>query len=189
MVNPVHIPALCGVVLAVVSDWRTRRVPNRLTVTMLLIGLIFAALQNGLTGFLNAAAGAALGLAFFLLPFSMGWLGGGDVKLFMGVGALLGSQAIIWVALYSAVAGGVLALLYVLLRLAQSGRLADQTRLSFFTLQMRGANGLSLFRRRSDLRQTLLPTTQAALREKFPYALAIGIGTCIVIWRGYPPLW
>ena len=53
-------------------------------------------------------AGSALG--FLSLPFILGWLGAGDVKLMGALGAILGSAIIPRVAFYSVLAGGLLAL-------------------------------------------------------------------------------
>ena len=43
-------------------------------------------------------------------------MGGGDVKLLAAFGAWLGPGAVCWVAVYGAIAGGLLALLLVLWR-------------------------------------------------------------------------
>jgi prepilin peptidase CpaA len=51
-----------------------------------------------------------VGLAFFLPFFALGGLGAGDVKLLAAVGACLGPLAAVWVALYTSIAGGVMAL-------------------------------------------------------------------------------
>lgn len=189
MFNPASVLVLLGVAIATVSDWKNRRIPNKLTVSMLIFGFCFGIAQNGFPGLLHALTGAVVGLAIFLLPFGMGWLGGGDVKLFMSIGALLGTQAVIWAALYSAVAGGVLALCLVVVRLVKCGQLRNQVRLSLTTMRLWVVDGPWRFRRRTTTQHPVLPATRTALREKFPYALAIGIGTCMVIWQGYPALW
>jgi prepilin peptidase CpaA len=46
----------------------------------------------------------------FFPPFALGGLGAGDVKLLAALGAWLGPSDAVWLALYSGVAGGVLAL-------------------------------------------------------------------------------
>ena len=53
---------------------------------------------------------------FFLLPFALGGLGGGDVKLLAALGAWLGPALTIWMAVYTGMAGGVLALVVALSR-------------------------------------------------------------------------
>ena len=98
--------AILGV--AVFTDLRERRIPNKLTVSGLLVGLaIAAAMEGGLPVSAAAGAGFALAIAF---PFvALGAVGGGDAKLLMAVGAFVGPGGLLSVALYGALAGGILA--------------------------------------------------------------------------------
>ncbi len=48
--------------------------------------------------------------AIFFVPFALRGLGGGDVKLLAALGAWVGPTDVIWVALYTGVAGGLLAI-------------------------------------------------------------------------------
>lgn len=91
-------------------DWRTRRIPNRLTASLLLSGLAVA----GLTGVPTPAAslgGALLG-GGFLLAIALGFrrlrgldgLGLGDVKFLAGAGAWTGWQGVGPVVFLAAVA-------------------------------------------------------------------------------------
>ena len=57
-----------------------------------------------------------VGLLLFLPLFALRAMGGGDVKLLAAFGAWLGPVLVFWVAVYGAIAGGVLALLLVLWR-------------------------------------------------------------------------
>jgi prepilin peptidase CpaA len=77
-------------VIVAYADIRTRQIPNELIVALLAL----AAFRIALAGDPNSAlytllAGAALFLATFLL-FWRGLLGGGDVKLIMATGFLIG---------------------------------------------------------------------------------------------------
>jgi prepilin peptidase CpaA len=86
---------------AAVWDYRTGRIPNGLTHTALLAvpaaSLVYHAARGGLSEGLAACGGALLGAlvcgAFPLYLFARRGLGGGDVKLFAGIGALLGWRA------------------------------------------------------------------------------------------------
>jgi prepilin peptidase CpaA len=60
--------------------------------------------------------GLALGLALMLPSHVIGATGAGDVKLFAAAGALIGPAPIVMALLYTALAGGVLALVVALKR-------------------------------------------------------------------------
>lgn len=59
-----------------------------------------------------------LGLALLLLPYLLGAMGAGDVKMLAAMGALLGFPAIIHVFLYTCLAGGILAVALIAQRKA-----------------------------------------------------------------------
>jgi prepilin peptidase CpaA len=54
--------------------------------------------------------GWIVGAAIFFVPFALGGLGAGDVKLLAALGAWVGPTDALWIALYTGIAGGVLAL-------------------------------------------------------------------------------
>jgi prepilin peptidase CpaA len=95
---------------AVYLDLRERRIPNKVTVSGLLAGLVIGAFLEGGIPF-EALGGAALALPLALSVFAFGGIGAGDAKLFTAVGAFVGPGGLLSVFLYGAVAGGVLALL------------------------------------------------------------------------------
>jgi prepilin peptidase CpaA len=68
---------------------------------------------------LHALGGAAAGFAVFLAFYLLGGMGGGDVKLMAGFGALLGTGRLIEAALWTAGVGGLLALGVVAYRFVQ----------------------------------------------------------------------
>jgi prepilin peptidase CpaA len=103
------LPAAIASVAALI-DLRSRRIPNWLTLAAVLAGLAWHTLRDGPTGLSVALAGAALGLAL-LLPFYMvRGVGAGDVKLLAAIGALVGPQTLVSVAIYGALVGGAISL-------------------------------------------------------------------------------
>src|SRR6266852_97820 len=92
--------------LAAIMDVRTRRIPNWLTGSLVLGCLVFNVWRGGMVGVATAVAGAALGLAILLPFYALRAIGAGDVKLLAGLGAILGPQVLVSVAIYGAVAGG-----------------------------------------------------------------------------------
>lgn len=107
--------------IVVVTDWRSNRIPNQVTYPTMLIGLVLGLLE-GLPGapFGGGALDhlAGLGLAFLVCyPFyAAGGLKAGDAKMLMAIGALRGSLFLLTAALYGALAGGLLALFLMALR-------------------------------------------------------------------------
>jgi len=87
---------------AATVDVRQYRVPNRLTIPLLLTGMIFHSLAAGISGFQVSLLGAACGFACLVLAYGIGILGAGDVKLVAAVGAWLGISTIIAVVLIAA---------------------------------------------------------------------------------------
>jgi prepilin peptidase CpaA len=97
-------------------DLRTRRVPNPLTVLLAASGVAFAAF--GVSGLTVAASllGFFVGLLLMLPGHLVGATGAGDVKLFAAVGAIIGPAHIVTAFFYTALAGGVMALIVALRR-------------------------------------------------------------------------
>jgi len=108
--NAAHIVGLTIASIACVTDLRTRRIPNVLTFGAALAGLLYQFVNGGIDGLGNGALGWLVGALIFVLPFALGGLGGGDVKLLAALGAWLGPENVLWLSLYTGVAGGVMAL-------------------------------------------------------------------------------
>ena len=106
----VNVPLVAGAALATAIDLRTRRVPNALTLSMAVTGLGIAALGFGSFGPGAAIAGGILGLALMLPGHLFGGTGAGDVKLFAAFGTLLGPAPTVRAFFFTALAGGLLAL-------------------------------------------------------------------------------
>jgi prepilin peptidase CpaA len=101
-------------IVAGYTEMRWRRIPNWLTLSALIIALWGALLVGGGQGLGQAALGLAVGAGVFL-PFCLaGALGGGDLKLMAAVGAILGYPLVLWALYYTVLAGGGLAIIYLL---------------------------------------------------------------------------
>lgn len=93
---------------AALTDLYGRRISNR---WLLICALAAAVVQIGHGAYLSALLGGAVGGAILIVPFWLGGMGAGDVKLLAAVGLALGLSGAILVALTTAVAGALLALL------------------------------------------------------------------------------
>lgn len=154
------IAALVLVTVAALFDIRSHRIPNWLTYPAWGLGLALGAL-GGLDGFLNSAAGFAVTFFPLFLMFIGGSIGGGDVKLMGGVGALLGFPAGLNALISAILVGGFFAAIILLWQ----GRL-------FPILKFAAANAWSKVSR--------VPTAVESPPEQkdaFPFGVAIALGT------------
>jgi len=107
------LPALFAIA-AGISDWRTRRIPNWLTVSGALLGLAVNSLARGWPGAKESLLGAGLGL-LVLFPFvSVRSLGAGDWKLVGALGAFLGPRNLMAVLFATVLIAGVMALILII---------------------------------------------------------------------------
>ena len=91
------------------TDFRTRQIPNWITVPGAVLGVVLQAWYGGLHGLLASLAGAALGFGIFIALYIAGGMGAGDVKLFSAVGAFTGPQSLIIVFVFTGLLGGIAA--------------------------------------------------------------------------------
>ena len=94
MTTQVWIAVLVGLA-ATVDDLVRRQIANWIPAAALAGGFGWQIGQDGWMGALHALAGAAAGFAVFLVFYLLGGMGGGDVKLMAGFGALLGTGRLI----------------------------------------------------------------------------------------------
>jgi prepilin peptidase CpaA len=92
------------------TDWRSRRIPNWLTVPGFLVGVSANVLISGWAGLKTSLLGAGLGL-LLLLPFVfLRSLGAGDWKLAGALGAFVGWEALVDLLMGSILVAGIMAL-------------------------------------------------------------------------------
>jgi prepilin peptidase CpaA len=91
-------------------DVITYRIPNAITYPAICLGIIAHLFFEGVKGSIWGALGVLVGGGIFLFLYLLRTMGAGDVKLMAAVGAFAGPSKTLEIALYSAVAGGVLAL-------------------------------------------------------------------------------
>lgn len=94
---------------AAVEDIAHRRISNWIPVAALAAGLVCLSIERGWRGALSAGGGAVAGFLVFLVFYVLGGMGGGDVKLMSGFGAIVGIEHLLEAALWTAGLGGVFA--------------------------------------------------------------------------------
>lgn len=145
-------------------DARSRRIPNRLTLTAMAAGFGARAALGGWLGLESALWGALLAGGIFFLLFVVGGMGGGDVKLMAAVGAWVGVGEVAPILLVAALAGGVLAIVYMI----ANGTVVRTLRNSVILMQHHVTSGLQ-------------PHPQLNIQEsgttRVPFGVAIAAGT------------
>lgn len=99
--------AVAGVGAA--TDVATRRIPNWLTYSGMLVAIAGRSLLQGWHGLVSALAGGLIGGGVFLVFFLLHAMGAGDVKLITAIGCLAGPASAIQIVLATAIAGGIFA--------------------------------------------------------------------------------
>jgi prepilin peptidase CpaA len=108
----VWISAVVGVA-AIIDDVKRRRISNWIPVSAFASGLILQTVEGGWRGAGQALLGTITGAGVFLIFYLLGGMGGGDVKLMAGFGAVLGVKRLLEAALWTAGCGGLLAVIVI----------------------------------------------------------------------------
>ena len=95
--------------ICLISDLKERKIYNIVLLPALLFGLINNLATAGWPGLLQSLLGFALGLSILIIPFAMGGMGAGDVKLLAVIGAMKGPLFVFYSALGMGLAGGIIA--------------------------------------------------------------------------------
>jgi prepilin peptidase CpaA len=167
--GPILVAAVGLSLLAMYSDLRWRRIPNYLILPAVALGILLNFLGDGLSGMLQAFFGLVVGMSLLLLPYLLGGMGGGDVKLMGALGTLLGSHAILNVFLYTSLVGGVIAIVVAV---------SNQSLIETFKRIWLFLKCIFLFQ---------APSTGALVFKKsptMPYGVAIGAGTLFYLVVG-----
>lgn len=165
----VQIAGLGIAALACGIDLRRRRIPNWLTFGAAIAGLVYRTYVGGAAGLTDAATGWFVGAALFFLPFALGGLGAGDVKLLAALGAWFGFSDAIWLALYTGVVGGVIALVVALFR-------------GYLRQALANVGLLLTHWRVAGLRALPELTIHHGQGPKLAYGVSIFLGTVVTIW-------
>jgi prepilin peptidase CpaA len=112
MTPQVWVAIVIGVA-ATVDDLARRQVSNWICGAAFIAGFGLHVISEGWRGGVSALLGAITGFGVFLIFYLLGGMGGGDVKLMAGFGAVLGVSRLLEAALWTAACGGVFAALAI----------------------------------------------------------------------------
>lgn len=177
------IAAFVGIVgWAVINDVLSYRIPNVACAALALLypawlAVAWPAEDPLLTVGLHLAVGFSTLVAGFVL-FSLRAFGAGDAKLLAAVALWAGPAGIFDLVIYTAIAGGLLAVAVLLLR-----RLAQVFEPQLLALQLMLA-GLAtrMFPRPASVAGAPRPTRHTSFARPIPYGVAIAVGAAAVAY-------
>lgn len=144
------------------TDLKGHRIPNILAFGGAVAGLLLQTWFFGLGGVVSGLGGMVLGLVLYLPLYLLGGMGAGDVKLMAAVGTFLGHQTILLAAGLSLIAGSLIGLGVVLMRIILLGVPRPYLTTAKYLL---------------FTRTYISPATNITVDTRFPYAVAITTGT------------
>ncbi len=164
-----HLAVLLIAGVGCAWDLRTRRIPNALTFGAAAAAVVVAIVTRGADGAASSISGWFIGVGVLFAAYALGGMGAGDVKLLGALGAWLGPTDALWLALYTGVAGGVIALVWALAH----GYLGQACR-NLWTL--------FAYWRLAGVRPLAELTLQTSAGPRLAYATSILAGTILTVW-------
>ncbi|MBU8914609.1 A24 family peptidase [Bacillus sp. FJAT-29953] len=164
---------ILGIVLIIclITDIKSRKILNKVTIPAIILGFAYSVITNGFQGLLFSGKGFLVGLILLLIPFILGGMGAGDVKLMAAIGALMGTEFVFYSFIYTALIGGVIGLLLII------------KNKGFITLVKSSLFNLLFLR--SNLGEIIISQDKKG-SVSFPYGVAIVLGTlCALVWGGF----
>jgi len=157
-------PTIVVVIVATITDVRSRRIPNWLVFPFFVLGLLVAIYTRGWAGVWQGLTGFALGALICGVLAFLGGMGMGDVKLCAAIGLWIGPGQLVTALVLTGIAGGVMALAWALMG-------------GFFRSTLDNIIDLIRHMGRRGLRPHPQLTISNPGARKMPYAPAIAIGT------------
>jgi prepilin peptidase CpaA len=162
--------------IATITDINERRIPNWLTFSAIIAGMLLHLIADGIPGGLFAVKGMALGLVILLPAFIWGGLGAGDVKLLAAIGALMGPQLVLNAGIYSILFGGAISLV---LLIWHRRFLITVKRIWNYLVYL--STKVLVFKQFSGEKPTI---HEPGKEITFPFGVAISLGTIVAIVVG-----
>ncbi|PAE44382.1 A24 family peptidase [Bacillus sp. 7884-1] len=153
------------------TDIKSRKILNVVTLPTIIFGILYNLVDAGLEGLLFSGKGFLVGLGLLLIPYLLGGMGAGDVKLMTAIGALMGTSFVFYSFIYTALIGGFIAILLIIMR---KGFMNSVKSFFFCHVFLRSNLG------------SLIITKDKSSSISFPYGVAIVLGTlCTLVWGGF----
>ena len=165
---PIIATTVVVVAVCVAFDVQTRRIPNAVNGAALALGLLLNWIYGGSAGLVASFTGALLPLVILLLPFALGGIGGGDVKMMAALGALLGPRLALWGLVLGMIIGGGI----MIVHLGRIGQLRAKLRATGAMFAAAATTGSA---------DALRVSRAASGAVTLPYSVPLGLGSLIVL--------
>lgn len=158
----INLVLIIVLLICLITDLKSRKIYNKVLFPTLVIAFVGHFIISGWAGLSAVSLGFLLGLAILLIPFLLGGMGAGDVKLLAVIGALKGSAFVFTTAIYMALVGGIIALVIIFIK---KGRVKGL--FYHFWAKKHGID---------------LPYEKSTLSATFPYGVAIFAGALLALY-------
>lgn len=167
-----NVLILCLIlIISLITDIKKRKILNIVTLPAILLGFVFYTVTLGWEGFLFSGKGFLVGLGVLLIPYLLGGMGAGDVKLMAAIGALTGATFTFYAFIYTGLVGGIIAVILII----KSRGLLNSIKSGFFAIK---SVFFRMFLLRGSLGEMVIHNNKPTESKiVFPYAIAITLGT------------
>lgn len=155
--------------VCVATDLYRRKIYNVIIFPGLLLAFMLHLIFDGWLGLGAAIVGFAAGLGILLIPYLLGGMGAGDVKLLALIGAIKGAPFVFYTGIYMALLGAVIAIAILLCQKGIGRRLKVSL---YFLYGLRYGFKFPLH------------IQKHALSIAYPYGVAIAGGAVACLWLG-----
>jgi prepilin peptidase CpaA len=176
---PAVVVLICTAIAAM-TDWHNFTIRNAITLPLICTGILYHALSGNPVWLLESVGAVCLIGAILFVPYVLGVMGGGDLKLMAAVGAWLGIRQTLNVLIASSLIAGIYALVLLLQR-----RERERTLLNLQVMYYK-------FRTLSahlgpDERIETVVGKEDRRRRVIPFGVMIALGVVIVlVWTNSP---
>lgn len=158
-------------IISLITDIRSRRILNIVTIPSIIFGIIYFSITQGWNGTLFSILGLFVGIGVLIIPYFLGGMGAGDVKLMGAIGALMGTSFVFYSFVFTALIGGVISVLLII----KNRGLRVSFKLIIYNL---------VFFQKSIV--SMVSNNNKENSITFPYGVPIVLGTfCSLLWGGF----
>lgn len=163
------IDGILLIVLAIcfITDCREQKIYNMIVLPSIIAVIIINSWVYGFDGFKLSSLGFLTGLGILLIPYVLGGMGAGDVKLLAFIGAAKGIIFVVNSAIYMAIVGGVISIGILIF---------NRQAITFIKSILSWIKSL-LYKTKSKIE-----ITNSCAKNKFPYGIAIVAGALISLF-------